>query len=60
MREEDARQHQERRREDADFLLGPPEDGVIRGMSLPEDVLAKVYYQNAARLMSIQIDKDRK
>jgi len=35
---------------EADFLLGPPEDGVIRGMSLPADVLAKIYYGNFARL----------
>ena len=35
----------------ADFLLGPPEDGIIRGMSLPADVLAKIYYGNFARLV---------
>lgn len=35
---------------EADFLLGPPEDGVIRGMSLPEDVLAKIYRENFVRL----------
>jgi hypothetical protein len=34
----------------ADFLLGAPEDGVIRGLSLPEDVLAKIYAGNFARL----------
>jgi predicted TIM-barrel fold metal-dependent hydrolase len=32
--------------EAADFLLGPPEDGVIRGMSLPTDVLTKIYHDN--------------
>lgn len=32
--------------EEADFLLGPPEDGIIRGMSLPDEVLAKVYCDN--------------
>jgi hypothetical protein len=35
----------------ADFLLGPPEDGLIRGMSLPEDVLEGIYIQNHARLV---------
>jgi hypothetical protein len=34
----------------ADFLLGPPEDGVIRGMSLPEDVLGRIYVKNLVRL----------
>lgn len=37
--------------ETADFLLGPPEDGVIRGMSLPYDVLVKIYHDNFARLV---------
>ena len=36
--------------EEADFLLGPPEDGLIRGMSLPGDVLAKIYHDNFVRL----------
>lgn len=35
---------------EVDFLLGSPEDGCIRGMSLPEDVLAKIYRENFARL----------
>ena len=35
----------------ADFLLGPPEDGLIRGLSLPADVLAKIYYGNFVRLV---------
>jgi predicted TIM-barrel fold metal-dependent hydrolase len=36
--------------EAADFLLGPPEDGVICGMSLPEDVLRQIYRDNFQRL----------
>jgi predicted TIM-barrel fold metal-dependent hydrolase len=36
---------------EADFLLGPPEDGVVRGMSLPEDVLERIYVHNLARLV---------
>jgi len=36
---------------DVDSLLGPPEDGIIRGMSLPDDVLAKVYRDNFVRLV---------
>lgn len=35
---------------EADFLLGPPEDGVIRGMALPEDVLSLIYGGNLRRL----------
>jgi hypothetical protein len=34
--------------EAADFLLGPPEDGLIRGMSLPADVLMQIYSANFA------------
>ena len=34
----------------ADFLLGPPEDGVIRGMSLPEEVLNRIYSKNLENL----------
>ena len=34
----------------ADFLLGPPEDGVIRGMQLPDDVLHRIYRGNFERL----------
>jgi predicted TIM-barrel fold metal-dependent hydrolase len=34
---------------EADFLLGPPQDGVIRGMALPPDVLAKIYRENHVR-----------
>jgi hypothetical protein len=36
--------------EGADFLLGPPEDGCIRGMSLPEDALTRIYRGNFERL----------
>lgn len=35
---------------EADELLGPPEDGVIRGMALPDDVLARIYCDNMAAL----------
>ena len=37
--------------EAADFLLGPPEDGVIRGMALPHDVLTRIYHDNFVRLV---------
>jgi predicted TIM-barrel fold metal-dependent hydrolase len=37
--------------EAADFLLGPPEDGLIRGMSLPTEVLTKIYHDNFVRLV---------
>lgn len=37
--------------EGADFLLGPPEDGVMRGLSLPDEVLAKIYRGNFERLV---------
>jgi len=36
--------------EEADFLLGAPEDGRIRGMSLPDEVLARIYHRNFVRL----------
>ena len=38
----------------ANFLLGPPEDGLIRGMSLPRDVLIRIYARNFARLAGDQ------
>ncbi|MBN1672388.1 MAG: amidohydrolase family protein [Kiritimatiellae bacterium] len=38
----------------ADFLLGPPEDGVIRGMALPGDALAKIYRDNFIRAVGPQ------
>jgi len=34
----------------ADFLLGPPEDGIVRGLSLPDDALAAIYRGNLTRL----------
>jgi predicted TIM-barrel fold metal-dependent hydrolase len=34
----------------ADYLLGPPEDGVIRGMALPDEVLTRLYGGNLRRL----------
>lgn len=34
----------------ADFLLGPPEDGVMRGLALPADTLAAIYHDNFTRL----------
>ncbi len=37
--------------EEADFLLGPPEDGIIHGMSLPDDALAMIYRGNFVRLV---------
>ena len=36
--------------ETADFLLGAPEDGIIRGMSLPAGVLTAIYRDNFAGL----------
>ncbi len=36
---------------EADFLLGPPEDGIVRGMSLAEDALAGIYRGNFVRLV---------
>jgi predicted TIM-barrel fold metal-dependent hydrolase len=35
---------------EADFLLGPPEDGIIHGMSLPAAVLAAIYGDNLSRM----------
>ena len=32
--------------ETVDFLLGSPEDGIVRGMALPDDVLARIYREN--------------
>lgn len=37
--------------ETADFLLGSPEDGIIRGMSLPNGELTKIYRGNFVRLV---------
>jgi hypothetical protein len=36
---------------EADFLLGPPEDGVVHAMSLPKDVLARIYRRNFVRMV---------
>ena len=35
---------------DADFLLGPPEDGEVRGIALPQEVLEKIYHLNFERI----------
>jgi hypothetical protein len=32
--------------DEADFLLGAPEDGLIHGMALPDDVLKRIYHDN--------------
>jgi len=40
--------------EAADFLLGSPDDGLIRGLSLPEDVLTKLYRDNFVRLVGME------
>jgi len=34
----------------ADFLLGPPEDGVIRGLGLPDDAVARICGGNFRKL----------
>jgi predicted TIM-barrel fold metal-dependent hydrolase len=36
--------------EAADFLLGPPEDGIIHGLDLPEEVVKSVLQENFRRL----------
>jgi predicted TIM-barrel fold metal-dependent hydrolase len=38
--------------EEADFLLGAPEDGLIHGMALPDDVLKRIYHDNFVRAAS--------
>jgi predicted TIM-barrel fold metal-dependent hydrolase len=40
--------------EEADFLLGSPDDGLIHGLSLPDDVLTKIYFDNFVRLAGIE------
>jgi hypothetical protein len=40
--------------ETVDFLLGAPEDGIIQGMALPDDVLTKIYRGNFTRLAGTQ------
>jgi len=37
--------------EGADELLGPPEEGIIHGLDLPEDALAKIFAANIERLL---------
>ncbi len=39
--------------EEADSLLGPPEDGVVRGMALPEGALRRIYTGNFIRLAGL-------
>ena len=39
---------------EADFLLGSPDDGLIHGLSLPDDVLTKIYCGNFMRLAGIE------
>ncbi len=34
----------------ADYLLGPPEDGVIHGLDLPEEALQDIFHRNFAAL----------
>lgn len=36
--------------EGSDFLLGPPEDGIMRGLSLADEVLEQIYHKNFERL----------
>lgn len=38
--------------ENADFVLGSPEDGIIRGLSLSEEVLEKILCKNFLRMLS--------
>jgi hypothetical protein len=40
--------------EEADFLLGPPEDGLIHGMGLPDDALKRIYHDNFVRAVSAE------
>jgi hypothetical protein len=37
--------------DEADFLLGPPEDGIVHGMALPTDALSKIYTGNFTRIV---------
>ncbi len=36
---------------DADFLLGPPEDGIVKGLDLPVAVLERILVANARQRM---------
>jgi len=38
----------------ADFLLGPPEDGIIHGMALPDEVLQTIYRENWQRMVGAE------
>jgi hypothetical protein len=38
--------------EGADFLLGPPEDGLIHGMALGDEVLKRIYHGNFVEAVS--------
>ena len=38
--------------EAADFLLGPPEDGLVRGMALGDEVLKRIYHGNFVEAVS--------
>lgn len=40
--------------EGADFVLGPPGDGIMRGLSLPEDVLRKICRTNFERFAGLE------
>jgi len=40
--------------EEADFLLGPPQDGLIRGMALPDQVLRKIYHDNFTAMVGAE------
>ena len=43
--------------EEADFLLGPPEDGIIHGLDLPEAVVKAVLQDNFRRLFGRSPEK---
>jgi len=38
----------------ADFLLGPPEDGIIHGMALPDEMLQPIYCGNWQRMVGVK------
>ncbi len=43
--------------DEADFLLGDPEDGLIRGLNLPDEVLQKIYKTNYERITGLSEPK---
>lgn len=45
--------------EGADFVLGPPEDGIMRGIALPPDALQKIRRANFERLVGVPNLMDR-